>query len=85
MDACAIADACSRRVTAEGLVRLGVALLCAFEKFTLEDQGDFTVCIKTFNGTCISTGGNAVAGQSYINRALKFRLQVFDLAPGPTG
>ena len=56
-----------------------------FEKFTLEDQGDFTVCIKTFNGTYISTGENVVAGQSYINRALKFRLQVFDLAPGPTG
>ena len=56
-----------------------------FEKFTLEDQGDFTVCIKTFNGTYISTGENGVAGQSYINRALKFRLQVFDLAPGPIG
>jgi hypothetical protein len=55
------------------------------EKFTLEDQGDFTVCIKTFNGTYISMGEGIVAGQSYINRALKFRLQLFDLAPGPTG
>jgi hypothetical protein len=55
------------------------------EKFTLEDQGDFTVCIKTFNGTYISMGEGIVAGQSFINRALKFRLQLFDLAPGPTG
>jgi hypothetical protein len=55
------------------------------EKFTFEDQGDFTVCIKTFNGTYISMGEGIVAGQSYINRALKFRLQLFDLAPGPTG
>ena len=59
------------------------------EKFTFEDQGDFTVCIKTFDGTYISTGpegyASPVASTSYINRALKFRLQVFDLAPGPTG
>jgi hypothetical protein len=43
------------------------------------------VCIKTFNGTYISMGEGLAAGQSYINRALKFRLQLFDLAPGPTG
>ena len=58
------------------------------EKFTLEDQGDFTVCIKTFDGTYISLGPEGsewVGSESYINRALKFRLQVFDLAPGPTG
>ena len=55
------------------------------EKFTLEDQGDFTVCIKTFDGTYISPGSGLVAGESFINRALKFRLQLFDLAPGPTG
>ncbi len=58
------------------------------EKFTFEDQGDFTVCIKTFDGTYISLGPEGseyVASESYINRALKFRLQVFDLAPGPTG
>ena len=42
------------------------------EKFTLEDQGDFTVCIKTFNGLYISTGEDRAAGLSYINRALKF-------------
>lgn len=55
------------------------------EKFTLEDQGDFTVCIKTFSGLYISMGEGLAAGLSYINRALKFRLQVFDLVPGPTG
>ena len=55
------------------------------EKFTFEDQGDFTVCIKTFNGTYISTGEGVAAGQSWINRALKFRPQLFDLAPGPNG
>ncbi len=55
------------------------------EKFTFEDQGDFTVCIKTFNGTYISVGSGLAAGQSWINRALKFRLQLFNLAPGPTG
>jgi hypothetical protein len=55
------------------------------EKFTLEDQGDFTVCIKTFNGQYISLGSGIVAGKSNINRALKFRLQLFDLVPGPTG
>ena len=55
------------------------------EKFTLEDQGDFTVCIKTINGTYISIGEGIAAGQSWINRALKFRLQLTDLAPGPTG
>lgn len=58
------------------------------EKFTLEDQGDFTVCIKTFDGTYISLGPEGseyVGSESYINRALKFRLQLFDLAPGPTG
>jgi hypothetical protein len=55
------------------------------EKFTLEDQGDFTVCIKTTNGTYISATDSVAAGQSWINRALKFRLQLSDLAPGPTG
>lgn len=58
------------------------------EKFTFEDQGDFTVCIKTFDGTYISLGPEGseyVGSESYINRALKFRLQVFNLAPGPTG
>ena len=55
------------------------------EKFTLIDNGDMTVWIKTFVGTYISLGSGVVAGVSNISRALKFRLQLFNLAPGPTG
>jgi hypothetical protein len=55
------------------------------EKFVLEDNGDFTVWIRTFAGSYISLGSTPVAGLSNISRALKFRLQLFNLAPGPTG
>jgi hypothetical protein len=55
------------------------------EKFTLIDNGDMTVWIKTFVGTYISLGSGVVAGVSNISRALKFRLQLFKLAAGPTG
>ena len=55
------------------------------ERFTLVDNGDLTVCIRTSAGTYISLGGGVVAGVSNISRALKFRLQLFKLAPGPTG
>ena len=56
-----------------------------FGEVHLRGPGRFTVCIKTFNGTYISVGEGLAAGQSWINRALKFRLQLFNLAPGPTG
>ncbi len=55
------------------------------ERFTLVDNGDLTVCIRTVGGTYISLGEGVVAGVSNISRALKFRLQLFKLAPGPTG
>ena len=55
------------------------------EKFALLDNGDLTVCIRTFVGTYISLGSGVVAGVSNISRALKFRLQLFELAAGPTG
>lgn len=55
------------------------------EKFVLIDNGDMTVWIKTFAGSYISPGSGVVAGLSNISRALKFRLQLFNLAPGPTG
>jgi hypothetical protein len=54
------------------------------EKFVLIDNGDMTVWIKTFAGSYISLGSGVTAGLSNISRALKFRLQLFNL-PGPTG
>jgi hypothetical protein len=36
-------------------------------------------------GTYISLGSGVVAGVSDISRALRFRLQLFELAAGPTG
>jgi hypothetical protein len=55
------------------------------EKFVLMDNGDMTVWIRTFAGSYISLASGVVAGLSNISRALKFRLQLFDLAAGPTG
>ena len=55
------------------------------ERFVLVDNGDLTVCIKTSVGTYISLGSGVVAGVSDISRALRFRLQLFELAAGPTG
>jgi hypothetical protein len=55
------------------------------EKFVLIDNGDMTVWIRTFAGSYISLGSGVTAGLSNISRALKFRLQLFNLAPGPTG
>lgn len=55
------------------------------ERFTLVDNGDLTVCIKTPVGTYITLGSGLVASVSDISRALRFRLQLFELAPGPTG
>ena len=55
------------------------------EKFVLIDNGDMTVWIRTFAGSYISPGSGVTAGLSNISRALKFRLQLFNLAPGPTG
>ena len=55
------------------------------EKFVLVDNGDMTVWIRTFAGSYISLGSGVVAGLSNISAALKFRLQLFKLAAGPTG
>lgn len=55
------------------------------EKFVLIDNGDMTVWIRTFAGSYISLGSGVVVGLSNISRALKFRLQLFKLAAGPTG
>jgi hypothetical protein len=55
------------------------------EKFVLIDNGDMTVWIRTFAGSYISLGSTPLAGLSNISRALKFRLQLFELAVGPTG
>ena len=55
------------------------------EKFVLIDIGDMLVWIRTFAGSYISLGSAVTAGLSNISRALKFRLQLFNLAPGPTG
>ncbi|NNC12342.1 hypothetical protein HII28_10695 [Planctomonas sp. JC2975] len=55
------------------------------EKFTLVDNGDFTAWIQTPIGTYISNDTSIVADVSNISRALRFRLQIFDWAPGPTG
>jgi hypothetical protein len=55
------------------------------ERFALIDNGDLTVCIRTSVGTYISLGSGIVAGVSDISRALRFRLQLFELAAGPTG
>jgi len=55
------------------------------EKFVLVDNGDMTVWIRTLAGSYISLGPTPLAGLSNISRALKFRLQLFKLAAGPTG
>ena len=55
------------------------------EKFVLVDNGDMTVWIRTLAGSYISLGSGVVAGLSNISAALKFRLQLFKLAAGPTG
>jgi hypothetical protein len=55
------------------------------EKFVLVDNGDMTVWIRTLGGSYISLGPTPLAGLSNISRALKFRLQLFQLAVGPNG
>ncbi len=55
------------------------------EKFVLIDNGDMTVWIRTFAGSYISLGSSPLAGLSNISGALKFRMQLFELAAGPTG
>jgi hypothetical protein len=58
----------------------------ANERFVFVDNGDFTACIRTPAGTYISPlGDGIVAGVSDLSRALRFRMQVFDLAVGQAG
>jgi hypothetical protein len=40
---------------------------------------------KTFASSYISLGSGVTVGLSNISRALKFRLQLFNLAPGSAG
>jgi hypothetical protein len=55
------------------------------ERFVFVDNGDFTACIRTPAGTYISINGGIAADVSDLSRALRFRIQVFDLADGATG
>lgn len=57
----------------------------ANERFIFVDNGDFTACIRTPVGTYISQGEGLPAGVSDLSRALRFRMQVFDLAVGQAG